>query len=57
MLTKTNKTFIVAGIAILILGFIISFIAFLPGLILCPIGGALLFFGLIVQKKYKGSKL
>jgi 1,4-dihydroxy-2-naphthoate octaprenyltransferase len=54
MMTNTNKTLLIIGILILIFGFFISFFT-LAGYFLFPIGGACIFIGLIVQKKYKGK--
>jgi hypothetical protein len=54
MMTKTNKILLIIGILICIFGMFISFFT-IAGYFLFPIGGACIFIGLIIQKKYKGK--
>jgi hypothetical protein len=59
MMTKTNKIFLMVGILLGIFGFFIWAILniIILGGFLFVIGGILIFISLIVQKKYKGSKI
>lgn len=69
MMTTTNKFFLIIGILLFIFGFLIEIIAinrgmwgftsaiWLVGFIMVPIGMLLIVLSLLLQKKYKGSKL
>ena len=59
MMTKANKIGFVIGLLLVIIGFPLEFIMgnILTGGIMIAIGGFLILFSLLFQKKYKGSKL
>lgn len=62
MMTKANKICLIIGILFIIFGFFVSLTGSsiensIVGLILMIPGGTLIFLALIIQKKYKGSKL
>ena len=59
MMTKANKIGFIIGLLLVIIGFPLEFVVgdFVIGGILIAVGGFLILFSLLFQKKYKGSKL